>query len=210
MRASSFVSAAIGTLCLSTAAWAQDGGARTHDGFHLSLGAGAAYTTTAVGLDPEPPGAPDVSITGFGFAGQLLIGGNIAPGLVLGGGNMGFHVFSPKVKVGDAESDGDGALAGNLLGIYADYYFDPNEGLHAMALIGLATLDDADDDTDKLAVGFGAALGLGHEWWVADEWSIGVLGRVQLMTTTLELEATKTDATFATVAPALLLTGTYH
>ncbi len=207
MRASTFVSTAIGTLCLSTAAFAQDGGARTHDGFHLSLGVGAAYTTTAVGLDPEPAGAPDVSITGFGFAGHLLIGGNIAPGLVLGGGNMGFHVFSPKV---DNETDGDGALAGNLLGIYADYYFDPNEGLHGMALIGLATLDDADDNTDKLAVGFGSALGLGHEWWVADEWSLGVLGRVQLMATTLEQETTKAEITFVSIAPALLFTATYH
>ncbi len=132
------------------------------------------------------------------------------PGLVLGGGNMGFHVLSPKVKIGDSECGGDGALAGNLLGFYVDYYVNENEGLHTMALIGLATLDDADDDTDKLAVGFGSALGVGHDWWIADDWSVGVLGRIQFMTTSLEHDTTNADVTFVTLAPALLLTSTYH
>jgi hypothetical protein len=202
--------AAAGTLSLSAAASGQDAGARTHDGFHLSLGAGAAYTTTAVSLDPEAANPADISVTGMGFAGHLLIGGTVAPGLVIGGGNMGFHVFSPQVSVDGTDSDTDSALAGNLLGVYADYYFDNHGGLHALALLGLATLDDGDDDTDKLAVGFGAALGVGYEWWVADEWSIGALGRVQFMSTTVEFETINADLKYETVAPALLLTATYH
>ncbi|HMR08174.1 MAG TPA: hypothetical protein PKA88_20475, partial [Polyangiaceae bacterium] len=70
--------------------------------------------------------------------------------------------------------------------------------------------DDGDDRTDKLAVGFGAALGVGYEMWVADEWSIGALGRVQFISTAVEFETIKADIKYQTVAPALLLTATYH
>lgn len=210
MRRSLSALVTLGALSVAAAANAQDAGARTHDGFHLSLGVGAAYTTTSVSLDPEAANPPDISVTGFGVAGHLLIGGTVAPGLVIGGGNMGFHVFSPKVDVDGTETDADGAFAGNLLGVYADYYFDNHEGLHALALLGLATLDDGDDRTDKLAVGFGAALGVGYEMWVADEWSIGALGRVQFISTAVEFETIKADIKYQTVAPALLLTATYH
>jgi hypothetical protein len=160
-------------------------------------------------LDPQPPGGEDSSISGLAVAGQLLIGGTPAPGLAAGGGMMGFHVFSPTVKTGDNEGDSDSAMAGSLLGVYADYYFDPNGGLHALALLGIATLSDGEADSD-LAVGFGGALGIGHDWWVSEELSVGALARVQLLSTSASVGDTDVDASYTTLVPALLATVSYH
>lgn len=200
-------------LCLSAPAFAEDppaeaSGARTHDGLHVVIGVGPSYFTASVSLDPAREGLPDSSISALGVGGMLLIGGTVAPGLVVGGGTMGAHHVSPTISVGDLEADTDGDISANLIGPYVDYYLYPDKGFHVMAMLGLGTMEDGDDDTDDLALGFGLAGGLGHNWWVADQWSVGILGRMQVMF--LSASTAGPDVNYTTVIPAIMATVTYH
>jgi hypothetical protein len=189
-----------------------DPGVRMHDGFHFSIGLGAGYAMVGGALDPEPPGGGEITITGAGVAGQLLFGGTPAPGLVIGGGSQGGHFFSPKVEFDGTEVDSDGDLSANLLGAYVQYYFTPNQGFYLQAMLGIATMDDGNDDTDGLAAGLGASVGLGNEWWIADQWGIGVLGRCQFLAVGQEIETAgaTADVGYAAIVPALLVNFTYH
>jgi hypothetical protein len=108
------------------------------------------------------------------------------------------------------ESDGD--FSANLLGPYIQYYFTPNQGLYAQAMLGFATMEDGNDDTDGVATGFGASLGVGNEWWIADQWGVGVLARFQVLSTSQELDAggATSDIGYTALIPALLVNATYH
>ncbi len=183
---------------------------RTHDGLHLSLGVGAAYNVTGVAIDPEPPNNPDTSFSGAGIGALLMIGGTPIPGLAIGGASMGFHTFSPTVKIGDRETEAEGDAVGNLLGVYGDYYFDPHGGFHALAMFGFASLDDGDPKTDNLALGLGGVLGVGYDVFIADEWSLGGLLRLQMNLTGTRDDETKVDVAYGSIVPALLFTATYH
>jgi hypothetical protein len=51
--------------------------------------------------------------------------------------------------------------------------------------IGIATVrglsvDSARFDEDTLSVGGGLMFGFGYDWWVSDEWSLGILGRLAI------------------------------
>jgi hypothetical protein len=102
-----------------------------------------------------------------------------------------------------------------LLAPFVDYYPTPKEGLHFGGALGLATLtprvfgDPATEQSRYLAVGGGLMLSTGFEWWIYDEWSLGVLAR----TTVAVLSGTASSAQWwhvVSTSPSLLVTLTYH
>lgn len=196
-------------LIASTPAALAAGKARTHDeGLHLIASVGAAFATSGVTTDPEPSPNPDVNASGVAVGGMLLVGWTLKPGLAVGAGGAGFHVFSPTVTVDDKEIDGDpDPIAGMVLGPYATYYLEPAGGLHFLAQLGAATLQDTDEDTD-LAIGFGATLGVGYDMYVADDWSVGGMARFQFLSTSTEQDDVTISHT--TMVPALLFTATWN
>ena len=54
----------------------------------------------------------------------------------------------------------------------------------------------------------GIVLGAGYEWWVEDQWSLGVLGRVQYAH--LSWSGAGTEETDSVLAPGLLMSATFH
>lgn len=143
-----------------TSARATSSRKRTHDGFFFNGGLGFGAGTEV-----------QASV-------QLILGGTLLPGLVVGGGAIGdpgLGVFGPFVR----------------------YYPDPKEGLYAQLMVGPATATgDFDDEDDDQGVGAGVSAGAGYDFWIGDEWSAGVLGRVTFIS--------------AGIVPAVLATITYH
>jgi hypothetical protein len=92
------------------------------------------------------------------------------------------------------------------IGAFADYYVDPHGGLHFQPFVGWGGLDASSDGNSGGSdpTGLVLALGAGYDWWVADEWSIGVMGRIAYAPLSLN------DVSFTTIAPAVLATFTYH
>jgi outer membrane autotransporter protein len=154
---------------------------QTHDGFFLRLGLnlGPSFTTAQAEVNGQE--GPEQKLSGFTTGFDLLLGGSPMPGLVIGGGLLGATTSNPTIEVGDIEGEGDGTLIFGAAAAFANYYFDPKQGLHIQGLVGFAVLDAVSSEgtsggNDPTGIGLG--LGIGYDFWISDEWSIGPFGRV--------------------------------
>jgi hypothetical protein len=182
----------------------------THDGFFFQGNIGPGYLSTS----PSEDGSDvDMKISGFGVGGGLLFGGTPAPGLVIGGGTANVIALSPKwtVEGEEYETDGDVRLNLSTLGVFGTFYPDPNAGLslHLMLAYGVLSASDSDgEDSSNNPSGVAVTAGVGYDFWVAPEWSIGVMGRFTYAA--LNYSKDNYEASYPTIAPALLATFTYH
>lgn len=196
-------------------------GVHTHDGFYLRLGLGfGSMSGTAkrkfAGLEDEQDGS------GGGVASEFALGGTVAPGLVLGGGIYGISVPSPSYEDDNGTSTDGDQLVLSSIGPFIDYYFDPNGGGHIQAAIALGVASQAKGDLDAAYSGTGVALmfGGGYEWWIGEQWSMGILARLQYFSvkghpdeddaSALGFNADDVDVEGTFLVPALLLSLTYH
>lgn len=203
-------------------------GARLHDGFYLRLALGFGYLAstreffaeTLGAQRPAPYGGPTKvshGINGFAQIGGLMAGGTVPGGLVIGAGVWGTNVIAPRVSV-DVRTSGRTThesieteiLSISLLGPFVSWYPNPRQGWHGDLAFGYAyaACDDAYLVYDVLVEpwtnsGWGLLGSFGHDFWVSDEWSIGVQARVTYTHAT-------GDGTFTALVPALAVTGTYH
>jgi hypothetical protein len=100
---------------------------------------------------------------------------------------------------------GSGDLGTLLIGPFADGFPDSKEGWHFGGLAGLArTAFEAPGGTSEDAFGFGGAFWAGHDIWVAPEWSVGGLLRLDALRTS------KDDVTLTTVGLSLMFTVLYN
>ena len=197
-------------------------GGHLHDGFYLRLGSGfGAYQERIfkqMGHDD-----PHTTVTGVGTASELMIGGNVSRKLVLGGGTWGTSVLASDVTLAKgsggapppaATTDLAGTPSLTMVGPFLTYYFDPTGGLSIYAALGLASSREIDPagakfDRDRVALGAGAALGLSYDWWVGEEWSIGVSARAASAATTRTVDGERAWHMIVT-SPSVLFTVTYH
>ncbi len=197
-------------------------GGHLHDGFFLRLGTGfGAYQERVfakMGHDE-----PHSTVTGVGTASELMIGGNVSRRLVLGGGTWGTSVLASDVTLAKgsggaapsaAATDLSGTPSLTLLGPFLTYYFDPTGGLSVYGALGLASsraMDPAGGkfDREDIARGAGAALGVSYDWWVGEEWSVGVSARAAGAATSRKVGDERAWHMVVT-SPSVLFTVTYH
>lgn len=212
--------------CISRTA-SDDAGARRHDGFYVHLGLGAGYFN----VSQEESAAVyalerlEGSITGLAQLGEILVGGTVGRGIVLGGGAWGANAFAPTYD-GDGIDVPSGRPSGgtedlelsslSIIGPFVAWYFDPADGLYASLGLGFAVVatggmrqfSERHAVSSSDSTGFGAVTSLGYEWWIGSQWSLGLAARLQLATSSQEKGADHT--THTTVIPGLLGTVTYH
>ena len=194
----------------------EDPTAHLHDGFYLRVatGFGSHYQTIGVqGHDPS------VSVSGVSSVGELALGYAIRPGRILG-----FGFYSATLVVTDrtfhtAQPMPPDALLNdvkdfNVMGPFIDWYFNPRRGMHLQGALGVATvrgLGVADARvSDDVVLGAGVMLGFGYDWWISDQWSIGLLGRVAATTTTSDDQSGVRWEHGAGASPSLLFTATFN
>jgi hypothetical protein len=186
-----------------------------HDGFYFNGALGGGYTTGSVEADPEPEGGGDSRLTGAAAAGQILLGGTPTRGLVVGGGMVNTVLFRGKVKT-EGEVVSKNLLSLTSLGPFVTYYVDAHKGFHIMGHLGLAAMNYKREDIDdkKVAIGYALTAGVGYDWWIAEQWSLGVLGRFQFAKTAANVkdppDLPKTTIIYMPLSPALLVSLTYH
>jgi hypothetical protein len=141
------------------------------------------------------------------------LGGTVARGLVVGGGS--YQTFVPttnfKARVDGEELENDGeATSSVVVGPFIDYYPNPASGLHFQGALGVHNVSlESPTGISSSGSGVGLMLGVGHEWWVGEQWSIGVLGRLTAASHTIEDDnGTEWKSSFATFG--VLGTFTYH
>jgi hypothetical protein len=158
--------------------------AHLHDGFYLRIAMGFGGYSESIDEDGSDA---STSVRGIASASELALGGAIRPGLILGGGFWTSSVLSSERTLIDGSTPPDEVIAGSgnftLVGPFVDWYFDARRGLHLQGALGFATvrgwdLQEAQDNPDAVSVGGGIMVGLGYEWWVSEQWSLGVLARL--------------------------------
>ncbi len=145
-------------------------GYQTHDGFYLQLGlgvGGANSKASQFGSSAE--------ISGTGAVLNLAAGGAVNPELLLGGRIWSAVVSNPNVKfdgVDQGSAQGDFGLVG--YGFDLVYYFNPSN-FYLGASPAFTRIHVKDSLSDEYSDwGFGFRLAAGKEWWVSDNWGLGL------------------------------------
>lgn len=208
-------------LCLPALALAAPSAARHHDGFYARFTLGFGGYRDAVRSDESELYGGRVSgvVSGFATATSVAVGGTPVDGLVVGGGAFNTTVLASGYRSTDGRplpSELDPQLGSfDVIGPFADWYFDASSGLHLELAGGLATMTGLDISGARYedrspALGGGALVGFGNEWWVGDEWSLGVLGRIEAgLVRGDDASGVSWRHTIVTF-PVLLLSITYH
>lgn len=212
MKSKLGILAGVAAATLFSSAALADSMPETHDGFFLRLGLnlGPASATQKVEINgTEVPG--EASLSGFSSGFDLMIGGTPASGLVIGGALTTVATSDPDLEAGGASRTTDGTMIFGGLGLFANYYLNPNEGLHFQGLLGFGSVDTVDADgnsggNDPTGPYFG--IGVGYDFWVSDEWSIGPFGRVLYAATSVEEGNSKAKVSY--LYPSIGAAFTYH
>jgi hypothetical protein len=196
---------------------------REHDGFYLRLGVGAGGGSFAGTINSPGTALTDgagVDGKGVTIPVELAIGGTIAPGLVIGGGSFGALMPAPSARMknyGREMESSAGTMILSSIGPFVDYYFAPNQGFHAQAGIAFAVVAASKSPDDGALMrqnysgtGWSTMLGVGYDTWVSEQWSCGVLGRIQYGAASLDADQGTSGADLRFLFPTLLATFTYH
>jgi hypothetical protein len=159
-------------------------GYEEHDGFmlRLTLGFGGASAKQAGSATSPSPFLPSGDLTYSGGMGSfgLDIGAAVTENLIIFGRLSDVVLFNPKVEIGNTTGTlKDTSLAFALFGPGLSYYFMPIN-LYVGGAIGLgaASIHTSGSSSDwNSRTGVGLELDAGKEWWVGDDWGLGVLLR---------------------------------
>ena len=193
------VALASAVLFSSTAAMADPG---IHDGFYMQLQGGLGYYSSSASA-----GGAEQSYSGLTIPAALLLGRSaFIPGLSIGGGLIFDTAPSPGAKFNGTDPNID--FKQFLIGLvgFADYYLQPEGGLHLQAYAGWGGLETSTaggvggSDPTGLILGLGA----GYDFFISDEWSFGVMGRLSYGAFSIN------GLGFSTIAPAVVATLTYN
>jgi hypothetical protein len=186
-------------------------GAYRHDGFFLRSAPGIAVLRAIVSGSVGT--SRRTGVDGFGPSSSLEVGGTPARGLVVGGNLWTAQLDPVFVENGRrVSSDDDSVKLTQLrIGPFLDFYPRPERGLHVSATASLLVEFESDTKGDAIRpLWYGAAFAtaVGHEWFIAEEASLGILARFALGSLRRSYGGATETLTF--IAPELALTATYH
>jgi hypothetical protein len=155
---------------------------RQHEGFYVRVGGGIGSLLSA-NVDQGPF---DSSSGGVTLELEALVGGSPASGLTIGGGLLAGFQLSGDWEADDVVGTQSADLTTIIVGPFADGYFHPRGGFHAGGLLGLASVgfEAPGGGGGSDALGVGGAGWLGYDAWVAPEWSIGGVLRLDALRAT--------------------------
>ncbi len=173
-----------------------------HDGFYMQLQGGLGYYSSSASS-----GGVDQSYSGLTVPAALLLGRSaFIDGLSIGGGLIFDTAPSPGAEFNGTDVNAD--FKQFLIGLvgFADYYLQPEGGLHLQGYAGWGGLETSTaggvggSDPTGLILGLGA----GYDFFISDEWSFGVMGRLSYGAFSIG------GVGFSTIAPAVVATLTYN
>jgi len=182
-----------------------------HDGFFLRAEAGVVFFRALVDAPSSPAGR--TRIAGFGESGSISAGGTPLRGLVVGGRVWTTRISPSFVEHGVHVTPDDDSVKETLarIGPFADWYPDPGRGFHVQLGLELAIQVESDVKGNLIKPGnYGpaASVGLGYEWFVSKQFSLGFVARMAFGSGTRALSGSDEHTLWE--APELALAYTYH
>lgn len=150
----------------------------TRDGFFLQFNIGPATQTWS--LDDPAPGLSNMTVEGSGAQFDVAIGGNISENFSIFGQISSASAFGPTVTFeggglsasGTTDQDVNASTVGYGVGV--QYAFMPLNLYVAATFLSMQLQIEIDGDRRGSEIGSGGMLRVGKEWWVSDEWNLGV------------------------------------
>jgi hypothetical protein len=175
-----------------------------HDGGYFQLQGGLGYYHAGASA-----GGSDVAFSGLTIPMGIMIGHSfIIPGLTIGGGAIVDYAPGPGYKVNGTSANTGVSVKQFVLGLggFADYYLSPDGGLHVQGFVGWGGLETSANGNvgGSDPTGLVLALGAGYDFFISDEWSFGVMGRLLYGPFSLN------SVSYNTIAPAVVATLTYN
>jgi hypothetical protein len=156
-------------------------GAHAHDGLFLRFSGGPGfgmYSGTGDVVTTEGQVIADPSNEGSQLGGSISLGGTIGENLILHG-DIWFSIVSTEKKDNRLYQEFGTAV----VGVGITYYWMP-VNIYVTGSLGMAnsflvlhegTQENSSDNLARdLTTGVGAAVMVGKEWWVSDNWALGV------------------------------------
>lgn len=148
------------TICLKAAPM-------THDDLYMriNLGAGSGYANYENLFE----------LNGVAGIFSIHIGGSVSENLILFGRVGAFSLSDPDVTLAGTFTFGSENTTYNVTGFGAGitYYLPYNFYLSGSLDLPIATLQVGDSEGSS-EIGFGSELAVGKEWWISDEWAMGL------------------------------------
>lgn len=159
---------------------------QTHDGFlfRLTLGLGYQGWSVSDGVGTQ------IELSGFGLSSSISLGGVVAENIAIHGDFFGLAAVSPNASVNgeDVGEATDSSISLTGLSAGATYWVMPLN-LYLSASLGLAKASiEVEGDDTSADWGFGVRAMIGKEWWVADEWGIGLMAELTWANVPVESE----------------------
>jgi hypothetical protein len=164
---------------------AADPTARRHDGFFLRMMIGPGYLSAKDETD-----GLDVTLKGGGVGLDVAIGGAISDNFIIYGNVTAYSATNPELEVSGAGQSGSANLGDDVtfssggIGAGIAYYIMPmNLSLGGGILLASNQLKVKDNDPNtkdesESDNGVGINLNITKEWFVSDQWGLGVAAQL--------------------------------
>lgn len=174
----------------------------THEGFQFRGTVGVGYLNNT-----EP--VSNSSIYGEAGEADVYFGGALFPGFFLGGTASDITVNQASFSQNDVSLYTPYNLRMNLFtfGPYVDWYPSPRGGFHILGSFGPSNLT-LSAVSNVSATGGYVSGGVGYDWWISRQCTLGVLGKLTYSSETY----TDNNGSFAenTSGGAVLFSVSYH
>lgn len=181
--------------------------AYVHEGFYFRASVGPGWQWTS--FNDRGDLNLDLSGNSFAMGLDLMVGASPSPGIALGVGllsNTGFDMTLENEDGIDVARTNAGHF---IVGPFFDAFPDERAGWHLGAELGFAMSQfEGRSSFVNNAFGAGAATWVGHDWWVAPEWSAGLA--LRLSGAYLFRSEDDLDVRSTAITTTLLLSVLYH
>ena len=181
-----------------------------HDGFYLRLTTGVGSTTSVEEIERD-----EFVVSGLSGNTTIGIGYAVVENLILNVDLFSTMVEDPIAEINGKEiGEVDAELEVINVGLGATYYIMPTNvyltGSIALASGSLKSYGKSYGHKTESEAGYGINVAVGKEWWVSNNWGIGVAG--QLFHTVLSDENPITGEVFdlKTTSLAILFSATFN
>jgi hypothetical protein len=183
-------------------------GREQHDGFMLRLTVGLG----GGGANYEFDVGPETNATGVSGSFSIDIGGALTEDLVLHGRLASFTLFDPNVEVDDVDFGRaeDLSVTADLFAAALTYYFMP-ANIYLTGAVGFSWVRESyrgNDDGSSTDAGLGINLDVGKEFWVGDDWGLGIGSR--FWWTVLKDDEGSQETDMSMIGGAVLFSATYQ